>query len=122
MDHLVIHWKQAILGGVFTAFLFSIRKTIIGYILTTVHINSIFGSASVLAILMVWVYYTSQIIFFGAAFIYVVSEKMGYQIRPNKLGVKVDCSGSRVALGELLQKPFFTHPVVIVDFSDIAAS
>jgi membrane protein len=39
---------------------------------------------------MVWVYYTSQIIFFGAAFIDVVSERMGYQIRTNKLGVKVN--------------------------------
>ena len=90
LSDAIIHWKPAILGGVFTAFLFSIGKTIIGYILTTMHIDSIFGSASVLAILMVWVYYTPQIIFFGAAFINVVSEKMGYQIRPNKLGVKVD--------------------------------
>jgi len=70
--------------------LFSIGKTIISYTLTTMHIDSIFGSASVLAILMLWVFYTSQIIFFGAAFIDVVSERMGYQIRPNKLGVKVD--------------------------------
>ena len=90
LSDAIIHWKPAVLGGVFTAFLFSIGKTIIGYILTTMHIDSIFGSASVLAILMLWVYYTSQIIFFGAAFIDVVSERMGYQIRPNKLGVKVD--------------------------------
>ena len=90
LSDAIIHWKPAILGGVFTVFLFSIGKTIIGYILTTMHIDSIFGSASVLAILMLWVYYTSQIIFFGAAFIDVVSERMGYQIRPNKLGVKVD--------------------------------
>ena len=90
LSDAIIHWKPAILGGVFTAFLFSIGKTIIGYILTTMQIDSIFGSASVLAILMLWVYYTSQIIFFGAAFIDVVSERMGHQIRPNKLGVMVE--------------------------------
>ena len=90
LSDAIINWKPAVLGGLFTAFLFSIGKTIIGYILTTMNIDSIFGSASVLAILMLWVYYTSQIIFFGAAFIDVVSERMGYQIRPNKLGVKVD--------------------------------
>ena len=90
LSDAIIHWKLAVLGGVFTAFLFSIGKTIIGYTLTTMHIDSIFGSASVLAILMLWVFYTSQIIFFGAAFIDVVSERMGYQIRPNKLGVKVE--------------------------------
>ena len=90
LSDAIINWKPAVLGGVFTAFLFSIGKTIIGYTLTTMHIDSIFGSASVLAILMLWVFYTSQIIFFGAAFIDVVSERMGYQIRPNKLGVKVD--------------------------------
>ena len=86
----ILHWKPAVLGGAFTAFLFSIGKTIIGYTLNTMQIDSIFGSSSVLAVLMLWVYYTSQIIFFGAAFIDVVSERMGCQIRPNKLGVKVD--------------------------------
>lgn len=90
LSDAIIHWKPAVLGGAFTAFLFSIGKTIIGYILTTMHIDNIFGWASVLAILMLWVYYTSQIIFFGAAFFDVISVRMEYQIRPNKLGVKVD--------------------------------
>lgn len=90
LSDAVVHWKPAIVGGFFTAFLFSIGKTIIGYILITIHIDSVFGSASVLAILMLWVYYTSQIIFFGAAFIQVISERMGHQIRPNKLGVMVE--------------------------------
>lgn len=90
LSDAVVHWKPAIVGGFFTAFFFSIGKTIIGYILITIHIDSVFGSASVLAILMLWVYYTSQIIFFGAAFIQVISERMGHQIRPNKLGVMVE--------------------------------
>jgi len=70
-------------------FFFSIGKTIIGYILTTMHIDSIFGSASVLAILMLWVYYTSQIIFFGAAFIDVISERMGYKFDQTNSGLKL---------------------------------
>ena len=52
LSDAIIHWKPAVLGGVFTAFLFSIGKTIIGYTLTTMHIDSIFGSASVLTILI----------------------------------------------------------------------
>lgn len=53
------------------------------------HISSTFGSASVLALLMIWIYYTSQIIFLGASFMYVLGEKMGYPVLPTENAVKI---------------------------------
>ncbi|WP_196893074.1 YihY/virulence factor BrkB family protein [Aureivirga marina] len=86
----IIHWKPVIYGGIFTAFLFMIGKIGIGVYVGHSHISSTFGTASVLALIMIWVYYTSQIIFLGAAFVEVLSKRMGYQIEPNKNAVKIE--------------------------------
>ena len=84
-----IHWKATTLGGLFTALLFVFGKIGIGMYIGHSHISSTFGSASVLALLMLWVYYTSQIIFIGASFIEIISVKIGYEILPNKDAVKI---------------------------------
>jgi membrane protein len=85
----IIHWKATILGGVFTALLFIFGKTAIGMYIGHSHISSTFGSASVLALLMLWVYYTSQIIFLGASFIKIISNRLGRSILPNINAVMV---------------------------------
>ena len=58
-------------------------------VIAHIHVSSAFGSASVLALLMLWVYYTSQIMFLGASFIMVVSTRLGYEIQPNSSAVKI---------------------------------
>jgi len=84
-----IHWKSTILGGLFTTLLFIFGKTGISMYIGHSHISSTFGSASVLALLMLWVYYTSQIIFLGASFVKVISNRLGYEILPNTNAVKI---------------------------------
>lgn len=86
----IIHWKAAILGGLFTALLFTFGKIGIAMYIGHGHISSTFGSASVLALVMLWVYYTSQIIFLGASFVKIISNKMGYEILPNVNAVMID--------------------------------
>ncbi len=85
-----VHWKAAILGGLFTTLLFVFGKIGIGMYIGHSHISSTFGSASVLALLMLWVYYTSQIIFLGASFVKITSNRLGYEILPNSNAVKVE--------------------------------
>ncbi len=85
-----IHWKATLLGGLFTSLFFVFGKTAIGMYIGHSHISSTFGSASVLALLMIWVYYTSQIIFLGASFIKITSDRLGYKILPNANAVKVE--------------------------------
>ncbi|MEL6537577.1 MAG: YihY/virulence factor BrkB family protein [Bacteroidota bacterium] len=84
-----IRSKALILGGIITALLFTFGKLGIGYYLGQKHLNTTFGSASVLALLMLWVYYTSQILFLGASFIEVISQRLGYAIRPKSNATKV---------------------------------
>lgn len=85
-----VYWKATILGGVFTASLFIFGKIGIGLYIGHSHISSTFGSASVLALLMLWVYYTSQIIFLGASFVKITSNRLGYEILPNTNAVKIE--------------------------------
>ncbi len=85
-----VHWRATILGGIFTAFLFIFGKIGIGMYIAHSHISSTFGSASVLALLMLWVYYTSQIIFLRASFVKIIGSKLGYEILPNTNAVKIE--------------------------------
>jgi len=85
-----VHWKATILGGGFTALLFIFGKIGIGMYIGHSHISSTFGSASALALLMLWVYYTSQIIFLGASFVKIISDRLGYEILPTINAVKIE--------------------------------
>ena len=85
----IVHWKIAFSAGLFTAVFFTFGKIIIGLYIKHSHITSAFGSASVLALLMLWVYYTSQILFLGASFAEILGRKTGLEIKPKKNAVKI---------------------------------
>ena len=84
-----VNWKAALMGGLFTSLFFLIGKIGIGMYIGNSDISSAFGSASVLALVMIWVYYISQIIFLGACFVKVYSEYLGKEIEPNANAVKI---------------------------------
>lgn len=86
----VINWKATIIGGIITSLFFIFGKVGISMYIGHSNISSTFGSASVLALLMLWVYYTSQIIFLGASFVNVISNRLGYDIKPNNNAVKIE--------------------------------
>lgn len=85
----IVHWKVALVSGAFTSLLFLIGKLGIGYYLSTTDLSSTFGTASIIALLMVWVYYSSQIIFLGAAFAYQYSKRVNKEIKPDKFAVRI---------------------------------
>ncbi len=84
-----VNWKAALFGGLFTSLLFLFGKVGIGMYIGHSHISSTFGSASVLALLMLWVYYTSQIVFLGASFVKVISDTIGHEIEPNANATRI---------------------------------
>ena len=85
-----VHWKAALFGGLITSVLFLFGKAAIGLYIGHSHISSTFGSASVIALLLLWVFYTSQIIFLGASFVKIISSRLGYEIVPNSYAVRVE--------------------------------
>ena len=54
------------LGGLVTALLFEVGKSLIGLYLGNAGVGSMYGAAGSLVVLLIWVYYTSQIVFMGA--------------------------------------------------------
>ncbi len=75
-------WKDVWVGSVFTALLFDIGKTLIGKYLGASSVGSAYGAAGSLAVLLVWVYYSALIVFFGAELTQAYSRKYGSPIVP----------------------------------------
>ena len=80
----IVNGKVALISGAFTAALFILGNYVIGLYIGQSEISSTFGSASAVALIMVWVYYTSQVIFLGASFLYVLGERLGHKVLPSK--------------------------------------
>lgn len=77
-----VAWNDVWLGAFVTALLFSIGKLLIGLYLGSSAIASSFGAAGSLVLLLLWVYYSAQILFFGAEFTQVYANKYGSRIVP----------------------------------------
>lgn len=75
-----VAWGDVILGGFVTAVLFLAGKFLIGLYLGNSSIGSSFGAAGSLALLLVWIYYSAQIVFFGAEFTQVYANQYGSNI------------------------------------------
>jgi membrane protein len=82
-----IKWKPALIGALFTAILFSLGKYVIGIYIEKGDPGSAFGAASSIIVILVWIYYTSIILYFGAEFTQAYAEKYGVGIAPSKYAV-----------------------------------
>lgn len=72
-----IQWRDVAIGAAFTAVLFAIGKFLIGMYLGKASFGSTYGAAGSLVIVLVWVYYSAQIFFFGAEFTQVYAREIG---------------------------------------------
>jgi membrane protein len=67
-------WRHSWIGGLVTAVLFSLGKSLIGLYLGKAGIGTEYGEAGSLVVVVVWVYYSAQIFFFGAELTHVLSQ------------------------------------------------
>ena len=79
----MVAWKMAIRGAVLTSFLLYLGQLLLKYYLTNFFFASNGGVAGAMLIILVWVYYSSQIIFIGAKFIEVISKARGLPVKHN---------------------------------------
>lgn len=75
-----IAWRDVWVGAVVTAFLFTVGKFAIGLYLGNSAPGSTYGAAGSLIVLLLWVYYSAQILFLGAEFTQVYANKFGSHI------------------------------------------
>jgi membrane protein len=72
-----VPWTDVAAGSIVTAMLFAIARLLVGLYLGHAGIGSLYGAAGSLVVLLVWVYYSSQIFLFGAEFTHVYSQRHG---------------------------------------------
>jgi membrane protein len=78
-----ISWRDVWLGAFVTAVLFTIGKYALGLYLGRASVGSAYGAAGSLLVVLVWVYYSAQILFMGAEFTQVYANRFGSRIRPS---------------------------------------
>lgn len=84
-----IAWRDVWAGALATALLFVVGKTVIGLYLGRTDPGSAYGAAGSLAIVLIWVYYSSMIVLFGAELTRQWADRYGSGVRPERGAVEV---------------------------------
>lgn len=92
-----IKWKDVLVGGLITAVFFTLGKLAIGYYLGSSDFATVYGAAGSVMIIMVWVYYSSIILYLGAEFTKVYAKMFGGKIFPNEYAVWIKTEETQVA-------------------------
>jgi membrane protein len=79
-----IGWRDVWVGAVITTVFFVLGKFLIGFYLGRSDPGSAFGAAGTLAVILIWIYYASHIVLFGAEFTQAWTEKFGGGIKPER--------------------------------------
>jgi membrane protein len=82
-------WRDIWLGGVITSVLFTVGKLLIGLYIAQSSVASVYGAAGSFVVILIWVYYSSQILLLGAEFTQVYANRFGSRIVPTSNAVAV---------------------------------
>jgi membrane protein len=85
-----LDWPDVWVGAITTSLLFGVGKFLIGLYLGRASIGSSYGAAGSLVVFLVWVYYSSLIMFFGAEITFVYAQDRRKRVRPTELAVVAD--------------------------------
>lgn len=98
LPDIKLPWKDVWLGAITTAVLFTIGKFVLGLYLGRSSVTSAYGAAGSLVVVLLWVYYSAQILFFGAELTQVYSRKLGSCKGMTKRTQREKDEGGHVAL------------------------
>ena len=93
-----ITWRNVWVGAAVTALLFTMGKSLIGLYLGRSTVASVYGAAGSLVVILLWIYYSAQVVFFGAEFTKVYSRRFGSGVVADKLAVPLTAE-ARTAQG-----------------------
>jgi membrane protein len=83
----IIQWKDVWVGALATTFLFLLGKFAISFYISKSNVGSTYGTAGSLVVLLLWVYYSSVILYFGAEFTMSYAMQYGEPIKPAEYAV-----------------------------------
>lgn len=82
-----IKWKDVMAGAIATTLLFMLGKFAISFYISKSNVGSTYGTAGSLVVLLLWIYYSSFILYFGAEFTKAYAIKYGSEIHPTEYAV-----------------------------------
>ena len=85
-----IKWRDVWIGAAMTALFFAVGKWALGLYLGSGAAASVYGAASSLITLLLWIYYSSQILLFGAEFTQVYADQLGHRVKPSEYAVAIE--------------------------------
>jgi membrane protein len=109
-----IKWKDVLAGAIATAILFMLGKFGISFYISKSNVGSTYGAAGSLVILLVWVYYSAIILYFGAEFTKAYAIKYGSAIHPNSYAVTTKQVEVETGKQTVQKKEEATHEVKVV--------
>lgn len=110
-----IEWRDVVIGSITTSVLFMLGKFAIGYYLGKTHVSNTYGAAGSVVIILLWVYYSAAILYFGASFTRVYAKRTGRNIYPNDYAVWIqEIELENKASLQVQEKPVLTQTSVSV--------
>ncbi|MCZ7664609.1 MAG: YihY/virulence factor BrkB family protein [Thermoleophilia bacterium] len=106
----IIRWRDVWVGAGVTAALFATGNLLIGLYLGHSTAGSSYGAAGSLVVLLIWIYYSAQIVLFGAEFTQVYARRHGVRIRPDSKSVRVRRKTTDTGAQSQTQTPVSTQP------------
>ncbi|GHA78009.1 YihY/virulence factor BrkB family protein [Pontibacter akesuensis] len=85
-----VSWKDALVGGLITSIFFLIGKEIINYVLGSIRIAGLYAAAGSLVVLLLWVFYSSVILLFGAEVTKAYASSYGRHPKPRSIAERIN--------------------------------
>lgn len=82
MSDVKMKWRSVLYGAMFTSVLFAVGKYLISIYISHSSVANTYGAASSVIVVLLWVYYSSQIVFFGAEFTRALADYRGVKLAP----------------------------------------
>ncbi len=108
-----IKWKTVRAGALFTAVLFIFGRFGIGLYLQNSDTETTYGAAGSIVLILLWVYYTAAILYFGAVFTREYATYKGVSIEPSEFAVHVETKEIERNVDEIPPAPLTTEETVI---------
>ena len=93
-----VRWRMVRIGAFVTAVLFVIGKLLLGYYFGETSPDSTYGAAGTIILILLWVSYSSLILFFGAEFTYIYAQRYGKGIEAQYIAKKKDSDEQNLSL------------------------
>ena len=93
LPDIKIRWKTTLFGAALTTILFLVGEYLLGYYFSQSDPTSVYGGASSVVLIMLWVYYTCLILFFGADFTAQYAHYIDEKVGPSEKGVRKGVPG-----------------------------